>query len=120
MGKTSLQSETIKLRFQDNTTFESKSWLACQDYVKAYASKVVNFSLSYLGREFCCWPSGKNYYFSKRIICFPGGSKLQYRCVGYLQGRMLIKTTYRMPEFAELGKEIVLLKDKDKDFLLCQ
>lgn len=120
MEKISSQSEKIKLRFKDQSTFESPSWLACQDYVRNYASKIENFSLTYLGREFCNWPSGKNYFFSKKTICFPGGSVLHYRYVGYTQNKLLIKVLYRMPEFQEIKTEMFILAEKDKDFLLCR
>lgn len=119
MEKISPQLETIILKNNGQVIFSTESFIALQEFVKTLQNK-SGLQIEYLhnGNLVCDWPSGRNYYFSKKMICFPSGDKLEYRYIGYTQGKLLIKMRYRWPEMILLEKEQLRVTEKDKDFML--
>lgn len=119
MEKTSQQLEKLILKKNNEVIFESPSFIAIQNFVKELDDKNnLQLIYSFNNNIVCEWPTGRNYYFSKKLICFPSGHKLEYRYIGYTQGKMLIKMRYRWPEMVLLEKEQLLVTEKDKDFML--
>lgn len=119
MEKTSQQLEILRIKQKGQTIVESPSFLYIQDFIKNIDNK-KDLQLEYVFNDniICDWPAGRNYYFSKKMICSPDGSMLQYRNIGYSQGKILVKSIYRFPEMVLLGKVQEFVTEKTKDFLL--